>query len=149
MAIVNELTKIFERDLDRLKNEIQAFELEENIWRTAGRLPNSAGNLCLHLVGNLNTFIGNNIGKYDYVRKRELEFSVKDVPRQKLLEQVENVKNIVTASLSRIDDDTLETMEITHRLANEMTNTFLLVHLATHLSYHLGQINYLRRMLES
>ncbi|EMR04812.1 DinB family protein [Cesiribacter andamanensis] len=148
MAIVSELAKIFAADLERLKQEIEAFKLEENLWKSPPGLPNSAGNLCLHLVGNLNTFIGRDIGKFNYVRNREAEFSLNGVPRQKLLEQIEDVKRIVSASLSGIDDDRLQEVRIEHRLGNEMTNTYLLVHFATHLAYHLGQINYLRRMLE-
>lgn len=144
-----ELSKLFERDLDRLKHEIEAFDHENNLWRTTGNIQNSAGNLCLHLVGNLNTFIGNNIGNYPYIRDREAEFSTKDIPKQKLTEQIEHVKGIVKSSLSKIDDVSLEEIHIEHKLGNEMTNTFLLIHLAAHLSYHLGQINYLRRVLES
>lgn len=149
MPVTGEITKLFERDLERLKYEIEAFEHESNLWVTAGNIQNSAGNLCLHLIGNLNTFIGNNIGKYPYTRDREAEFSLKDVPRQALIEQVEKVKSIVRSSLTNIDDESLEEIHVEHRLGNEMTNTFLLIHLVAHLSYHLGQINYLRRMLES
>lgn len=149
MSMTVELSKLFERDLDRLKEEIEAFEHENNVWRTTGSIHNSAGNLCLHLVGNLYTFIGNNIGNYPYIRDREAEFSTKDIPRQKLTEQIEHVKEIVKSSLLKIDDSSLEEIHIEHRLGNEMTNTFLLIHLAAHLSYHLGQINYLRRMLEA
>jgi uncharacterized damage-inducible protein DinB len=146
--MIDELTKLFEQDLDRLKEEIEAFRQDRNLWKTTGNISNSAGNLCLHLVGNLNTFIGNNIGKFPYTRDREAEFSLKDVPKQKLIAQVEEVKEIVKRSLGKIDDATIEDVYIAHRLGNEMSNSFLLMHLAAHLSYHLGQINYLRRMLE-
>lgn len=147
--MTGELTKLFERDLDRLKQEIEVFKLETNLWSTTGSIQNSAGNLCLHLVGNLNTFIGNNIGNYPYTRDREAEFSLKDVPRQTLIAQVEQVKDIVKSSLGKIDDASLEAIQFEHRLNKEMTNVFLLMHLAAHLSYHLGQINYIRRILES
>ena len=149
MSMTGELSKLFERDLDRLKQEIEAFKDENNLWIIRGNIQNSAGNLCLHLVGNLNTFIGKNIGQYAYTRDREAEFSLKNVPRQMLLEQVGLVKDKVKLSLSKIDDDTLEEIHFEHRLGTEMTNTFLLIHLVAHLSYHLGQINYLRRMIES
>lgn len=146
--MISELIKIFERDLDRLQNEIMEFNQENNLWRTTPNIQNSAGNLCLHLVGNLRTFIGKNIGNDDYIRDREAEFSLKDVPRQQLLDQVKHVKTIVTSSLNQIDDDNIDNFHIEHILGKEMTNTFLLIHLASHLSYHLGQINYLRRVLE-
>lgn len=148
MPLISEITKIFERDLDRLQNEIKEFNQESNLWKTTANIQNSAGNLSLHLVGNLRTFIGKNIGNYDYIRNREAEFSLKDVPRQQLLDQVEEVKKILTSSLNQIDDDAIDNFHIEHVLGKEMTNTFLLLHLASHLSYHLGQINYLRRILE-
>lgn len=69
-----ELIKLFQRDLDTLKKEIQSFREEGDLWRTTGSIKNPAGNLCLHLVGNLNNYIGKNIGGTGYVRDRDAEF---------------------------------------------------------------------------
>ena len=66
------LNLIFERDLKKLKLEIEQYQAENKIWIVDKQIPNSAGNLCLHLVGNLNTFIGKELGGTDYVRNREL-----------------------------------------------------------------------------
>src|SRR5690606_16684771 len=97
--MIDELVKIYERDLDRLKNEIVSFQNEDNLWNIRGSIINSAGNLCLHLVGNLNTYIGKNIGGYTYVRNRDAEFSLRNVPRENLLQQITDVKEIVLSSL--------------------------------------------------
>jgi uncharacterized damage-inducible protein DinB len=144
----DEFIKIYSRDLDRLKVEINAFRMDGNIWKTKGDISNSCGNLCLHLIGNLKTYIGKNIGNYDYLRNRDSEFSLKDVPRQKLLEQIEETKEIVLKSLGQMRIEDLEGLHKEDVLGYPMSNRFFLIHLVAHLSYHLGQINYLRRVLE-
>jgi uncharacterized damage-inducible protein DinB len=146
--MIDELIKIYERDLDRLKLEIASFQNEDNLWEIRGNIINSAGNLCLHLVGNLNTYIGKNIGGYAYVRDRDAEFSLKNMPRENLLQQVTEVKETVLSSLKRMEKESLEEMHIENALGYPMTNSFFLIHLAAHFSYHLGQINYIRRVLE-
>ncbi len=146
--MIEEFIKIFDRDLDRLKQEMESFDQENNLWKTTGSVKNSAGNLCLHLVGNLSTYIGRNMGHYDYRRDRDAEFSLKDVPRRELIRQVEVVKNWVLSTLRKMDQEKLEETYVENVLGFPMTNGFFLVHLFGHLSYHLGQINYLRRILE-
>lgn len=146
--MIDELIKVYDRDLDRLKQEIGAFRQESNLWKTVGNINNSAGNLCLHLVGNLNTYIGKNMGHSPYVRDREAEFSLKDVPSEKLLQQVEETKAVILSTLKSMDKEKLEERHIEDSLGYPMTNSYFLIHLTAHLSYHLGQINYLRRILE-
>ena len=68
------LLKIFERDLIKLEKEIEAYSNEQNIWITTNEVKNSAGNLSLHLVGNLKAFVGNEIGGIAYTRDRKAEF---------------------------------------------------------------------------
>ena len=74
---IETLKELFARDLKRLRNKVKLYNNENNIWRVKKNIADSAGNLCLHLMGNLNTYIGNDIGKIDYVGNRELEFSLK------------------------------------------------------------------------
>ncbi len=146
--MVEELCTLFERDLQRLHKEIAAFGQEEHLWQTAGNVPNSAGNLALHLAGNLLTYIGDTLGKHSYVRNREAEFATKNLPKQELLGQIEHTKAVVHTSLQtlRAEDLALEYPE--EVLGYKMTTHFFLMHLLAHLSYHLGQVNYLRRILE-
>ncbi|WP_210488223.1 DUF1572 family protein [Rufibacter aurantiacus] len=146
--MIAELHKLYSRDLDRLKAEMEAFQLESNLWKTKGEVKNSAGNLCLHLNGNLRTYIGKNIGNNDYVRNRDAEFSLKDVPKRGLLAQTEETKTIVLSTLSQMRAEDLEAPHKEEALGYPMSNGFFLMHLLAHLSYHLGQINYLRRVLE-
>jgi uncharacterized damage-inducible protein DinB len=147
--MITELVQIFSRDLDRLKNEIDSFIKEPKLWKTTGGIKNSSGNLCLHVLGNLKTYIGKNMGGYDYVRDREAEFSLKDVPKQELLRQIEETQKLLVATLKQLLEEKLKEHYPEDVLGHEMTNAFFLVHLAGHLTYHLGQINYLRRALEA
>ena len=146
--LIETLKNLFARDLARLRNEIELYTKEENNWKVEEQIANSAGNLCLHLVGNLNTFIGKELGHTGYVRHRELEFSQKHVPRETLLAEISNTMNIVAKTLGSLDPAVLETKFPVKVFAEETTTGYMLVHLATHLSYHLGQVNYHRRLLD-
>ena len=142
------LIKLFIRDLKALKSEVNAYSNEENLWLLDAAIKNSAGNLCLHLVGNLNHFIGHDIGNTDYIRQRDLEFSLKDVPRIELIKQVDETMLVVEETLKSLTASDLQ-QEFKRRVFEDtMTTEYFLVHLNTHLAYHLGQINYHRRLLD-
>ncbi len=145
---IEHLKILFTRDLNRLRKEVELYNNENNIWRVEKNIANSAGNLCLHLIGNLNTYIGKEIGKTDYVRKRDLEFSLKNVPRTELLDKIDETIKLINKSLDKLDEGTLKN-EYPILVFEEKTSTeYLLIHLTTHLSYHLGQINYHRRLID-
>lgn len=146
--MLDSLKQLYERDLDALSKEIQSFENEKNLWATLPGISNSAGNLALHLCGNLNHFIGAGIGQTGYVRQRELEFSQKNVPLHELIENINNTKGIVIFTLDKISP---EELPLTYPVAlrdEAFSTEYFLMHLHSHLNYHLGQINYLRRILE-
>jgi hypothetical protein len=146
--ILESLQAIFNRDVKKLRTEIELYRKEENIWKVEGAISNSAGNLCLHLIGNLNTYIGKEIGKTGYIRNRELEFSLKDIPRPELLQKIEDTISVVNTALANLDEADLDS-EYSVLVFEEKTSVgFLLVHLTTHLAYHLGQINYHRRLID-
>ena len=146
--MITQLASIFSRDLDRLAAEITAYKQEQNLWQTVPGISNAAGNLCLHLIGNLNHFIGAEFGKTGYVRDRPKEFSDTDLPRELLLADIEKTKAVVQYSLSTIGDEDLKRMLPFMKGESEVSAEFLLLHLSTHLSYHLGQINYHRRIID-
>ncbi|HAH54871.1 MAG TPA: DinB superfamily protein [Flavobacterium sp.] len=146
--IVETLKLLFNRDLLRLKSEINLYNDESKIWIVENNIANSAGNLCLHLVGNLNTYIGAEFGKTNYIRNRELEFSLKNISKKELIEQIENTILIVEMSLNNITEDELKNEHPILVFDKKTTLEYLLIHLTTHLTYHLGQINYHRRLLD-
>ncbi len=146
--LIDTLIQLFERDLKRLINEIGLYKEESTIWKIEKGISNSAGNLTLHLIGNLNTYIGKELGGTGYVRNRELEFSTKFVKRDLLLEQLNATLEIVKNTISGLSNEDLN-LEYPILVFTEKTTTeYLLVHLTTHLTYHLGQINYHRRLIE-
>lgn len=142
------LIRLFERDLQKLANEISLYKDEDKLWLVKPGISNSAGNLCLHLIGNLNHFIGATLGHTGYVRYRDDEFSLKNIPRQDLLINIENVKLIVKEVLSSLPEADLQKDFPLEIFGKKDSTGFILIHLATHLTYHLGQINYHRRLLD-
>lgn len=142
------LKELFQRDLTKLKQEIAAYKSEQQLWYIEKGIANSGGNLCLHLVGNLKFFIGTQLGNTGYVRDRPLEFSAKDVPQEDLLRMIDETLTAVTQTLDKLTTADLEKIYPMNVFEKETTTGFFLGHLATHLTYHLGQINYHRRLLD-
>ena len=146
--LIETLKTLFNRDLNKLRQEIELFKNEKNIWKVEHEIKNSAGTLCLHLIGNLNAYVGKTIGNIEYTRDRDSEFSLKYVPRYELIDKIDKTIQIVNSSLSNLDENSLKE-EFPVLVFDKKTSVeYMLVHLSTHLSYHLGQINYHRRLLD-
>ncbi|MDH6251652.1 putative damage-inducible protein DinB [Chryseobacterium sp. H1D6B] len=146
--IIESLKSLYSRDLNKLKIEIEAYHNEASIWITDKNISNSGGNLCLHLVGNLNMFIGAQLGNTAYIRHRELEFSLKDIPQNELIEKVEATAAMIDSVLDKLTEENLKKEYPLEPLGYKMTTEYFLIHLFGHLSYHVGQINYHRRLLD-
>jgi hypothetical protein len=141
------ITNFFERDLDKLKEEINLFNNEQDIWKVKEGITNSAGNLTTHLLGNLNHFIGKTLGHTDYVRQRDEEFSVKNIPREKLISDINSVKETIKNTLHNLSEEDLQ-KEFPVKIQEQTFSTQnMLIFLLAHFNYHLGQVNYLRRMV--
>ncbi len=146
--MIDKFKNSFIKGLESLKTEISSFQKEESMWKLAPGISNSAGNLALHLVGNLNHFIGAQIGNTGYVRERDLEFSDKNVPRETILGSIEKTIGMIENSFKNLNDETLKTLLKLNTAGELKTGIEVLLHLLSHFNYHLGQINYCRRMLE-
>jgi hypothetical protein len=144
----NELSELFERDLLKLRDELNNFKSEENIWRKLDGISNTAGNLALHLVGNLSFLIGTQLGNTGYVRNREFEFAATGVPREKILSDIEELIGVLKNTIGNLTPAQLEAIYPLEFYGKKST-AFYLLHLYGHFDYHLGQINYLRRILEA
>ncbi len=141
------LTSLYERDLLKLKDEISAYANEADLWRKPGDMPNSAGNLCLHLNGNLQHFFGAVLGGTDYIRDRDAEFSQTGVSRETMLADIDTTREVVKNTLAKLTDDDLAASFPIEVFGHPMTTGWFLTHLSTHLTWHLGQINYHRRII--
>lgn len=146
--ITESIRSLFNRDLNKLKTEIEAYQNEENLWIIDKSIANSAGNLCLHLIGNINHFIGAQLGSTGYIRHRELEFSLKDVPRAELIEKIEATIAMIDSVLPQLSEEDAKKEYPLVVFESKMTTDYFLIHLVAHLDYHLGQINYHRRLLD-
>ncbi len=142
------LVEYFERDLLKLKEELSLYKEEASLWIVEKGISNSAGNLALHLIGNLNHFIGATLGNTGYVRERDKEFTNKNVPREKILSDIDSVTPIVLNTLNNLSNEDLDKTFPLEKHGKTLSTASMLLHLSTHLSYHLGQINYHRRLVE-
>jgi len=141
------LLEIFERDLNKLKNEISLYKDENSLWIVKKEISNSAGNLCLHLIGNLNHFIGAILGKTGYERNRENEFAAKNISSIKLISEIEKTIEVVCNTLNKLSAEDFEKDFPVQKHDKTVKTDFMLLHLLTHFNYHLGQINYHRRLI--
>lgn len=142
------LISFYERDIQKLIEELKLFRTEEDIWKTHGSIKNSAGNLALHIAGGLNHLIGATLAHTGYKRDRDSEFGTKGVPRTVLVAQLEELIPMIRKTLNSL---TQEQMEREYPIFFDKPGTsinYVVVQLLAHLNYHLGQVNYLRRTLE-
>ena len=147
--LIGVLKELYERDLNKLREEIALYTSDDDLWKIDGEILNPAGNLCLHLSGNLKHFFGAVLGNSGYVRDRDAEFAKKNVPRSEMLAGIDVTKNIVLSTLAELTEKDLDKPYPIEVFGHPMTTGFFLTHLATHLNWHLGQINYHRRLLAS
>jgi hypothetical protein len=141
------LIEIFERDLNKLKDEISLYKDEKSLWILKNGISNSAGNLCLHLIGNLNHFIGATLGNTSYVRNRENEFTAKNIPVKDLFNNIDSTIEVVKETLAKLSAEDFEKDFPLEKHDKIVKTDYMLLHLLTHFNYHLGQINYHRRLI--
>jgi uncharacterized damage-inducible protein DinB len=145
--MTRDLIKLFERDLQALVREIEAYSSEDALWLASGEIKNSAGNLALHLIGNLKHFIGVKLGNSDYQRDREADFAKKNIPRAQIIADLHETNAMIARVLGGLESAKLSETYPQEVLGYPMTTGFFLVHLHGHLNYHLGQVNYHRRLI--
>jgi Protein of unknown function (DUF1572) len=145
--ILPSVIAILDRDLRALRREIEAYPDEDSLWLTPAGVPNSAGTLALHLAGNVQHYLGARLGASGYVRDRPAEFARRNVPRSEIVQQVEAARKSLTAAASRLGESGLPT-EFPEVIGNLRFETGdYLIHLVSHFNFHLGQIDYHRRMV--
>ena len=140
------LITVYKKSLDKLKEEVLSYDDEDLLYKTSGEISNSAGNLAMHLTGNLRHFIGAVLGDSGYIRNREEEFSGR-FSVQKLVQDIEETTRTIEEVLGSLDAEKLSANYPQNVFGKEMGTAFFLNHLLGHLNYHLGQINYHRRLI--
>ena len=168
--LTENLAVLFERDILKLKTEINAYTDETQLWVTLPGTGNSGGNLCLHLLGNLQHYIGALLGGSGDIRNRPEEFSQKNIPLSEINKTIDHTIEVVTKTICSLSPEKLngiypekvldktftpEFLKALQALSpgkepdNSFTTEYFLLHLLAHLNYHLGQINYHRRFLQA
>lgn len=143
----DDVRRLMTRELEAFAREVELFPDDETLWRTVPGVANSAGNLALHVCGNLKHFVGGVLGGSGYVRHREAEFAARSGRREDVARQVRETAGVVSAVLTRLPREILDgPYPEVHDGAQLPCGTFLL-HLCAHLAFHLGQAGYLRRAL--
>ncbi len=145
--LTSDLSRLLNRELASLCDELRAYPDERDIWALPPGIPNSAGTLALHLIGNVRAFIGAQYGATGYVRDRPAEFSRRDVPRADLIREIEVAADEVTRALASFDQSLLPAPYPLEVGGLRIPTGRFLQHLASHLSYHLGQVDYHRRVV--
>lgn len=145
--LIEAVAAILDRDLQALAREVEAYPDDDALWRIADGLPNSAGTLVLHLAGNIQHFLGADLAGTGYVRDRPAEFSARGVPRLVLLGQIEAARSAVRAVVERAGQMALEAdfPEVVGGM--RVATGEYLVHLVSHFGYHLGQVDFHRRLV--
>lgn len=146
MSIGTDLSIIYKRELDRFAGEISSYANEADIWTTLGSQKNSPATLALHIVGNLMSYIGAELGDSGYIRDREREFSEKNISRPEILAKINECKNIIASVLEELEDRKMSEPypgQLAPYLKGFTTQAFLM-HLLWHLGWHLGQVYYHR-----
>lgn len=138
---------ILRRELGAVRRSVEAYPDDASLWAERPGLPNSGGTLVLHLVGNLQHFLGAVLGRSGYRRDRDAEFSRRDVARASLLAEIDAAQQAIERGLSALSDKAL-TAPYPEPIAGRTVATGdFMVHLASHLAYHLGQLDYHRRLV--
>ncbi len=141
------LLEFFERELHNVKEEINEYPEEATIWEIRSGIHNSAGNLCLHLVGNLHHFVGALLGNTGYIRQRDAEFILQNVSREVLFRSLDETIIMIKSTLQDFTDADFDKIYPLEKHGRTVTTRYMLLHLLAHLNYHLGQINYHRRLI--
>jgi hypothetical protein len=147
LSTSTDLAALFRRDLARLGKQIEAFPSDEALWQAHPAVTNAAGNLALHLEGNLREYVGRQLGNLPYSRNRPLEFSAKGLSREELGRRVADVHRTIPGVIEALSPQQLA-MEYPEKVLDAaMTTAQFLIHLYGHLNWHLGQMDYLRRIV--
>ncbi|HEX4963189.1 MAG TPA: DinB family protein [Thermoanaerobaculia bacterium] len=147
MDLISDLRRIVLRDIDTVRREIELYPDDESVWREVPGLPNAGGTLVLHLAGNLRHYFGAVLGRSGYVRDRPAEFATRGVPRQELVALIAAAHAEVGEALSHLDPALLDEPFPEPVRGVTFPSGLFFLHMAVHLTYHLGQLDYHRRMV--
>jgi uncharacterized damage-inducible protein DinB len=120
---------------------------EQEFWARPVEPGNSVGHLVLHLVGNLNHFVGAQLGGTGYVRDREREFTeAQPPPKEEVLRRLDETVAMVRRVVGGLS---AEQLAAPHPEGRFGTVYETLVHLLAHFALHRGQMSYIARLVKN
>ena len=144
---IEHIHHIMIRELRGMKNELLAYQDERDIWRSVPGLPNTAGTIALHVAGNLQHFVGAQLGTSGYFRDRDAEFGRREVSVAEIVDELDKTIAALDATFARLEEKAMDRPFPQEIAGVRPTVGEFLVHLVAHLAYHLGQIDYHRRCI--
>jgi uncharacterized damage-inducible protein DinB len=146
-AMTDDMRRAIVRELEAFAREVELFPDDETLWRTLPGVTNSAGNLALHVCGNLKHFVGAVLGGTGYVRDRPAEFATREGRREDVVRQLRETMDVVSRVLPDVPPGTLAAPFPEPHDGVQLPCDRFLLHVCLHLAFHLGQAGYLRRAL--
>lgn len=147
MDYIGTISALLQRELRALRRELELYPTDEALWATPPGITNAGGTLAIHVLGNLRHYVGDRLGGTGYVRDRPSEFAVRGVPRERILAELDRAVEDVRASLERLDPARLEQPYPDVVGGHRVETADYLAQVAVHLAYHVGQLDYHRRIV--
>jgi hypothetical protein len=94
--MTDDLSRLLVRELETFAREVELFPDDESLFKTLPGVANSAGNLGLHVCGNLQHFVGAVLGNTGYVRNRDAEFAARSGRRDDLARMLRETAAVVS-----------------------------------------------------
>lgn len=143
----DDLRVVMVRDLRALAREVSAYPTDAQLWQPLPGITNTGGSLALHLAGNIRHFFGAVLGGSDYVRDREREFNGRGIARAEIVAEIEIAIAEAERVIPTLTPATLAAPFPVEFAGRRAPTARVLAHLCSHLAYHLGQIDYHRRLV--
>jgi uncharacterized damage-inducible protein DinB len=136
-------------ELEQLRDAVRALVeplAERELWAKPVEPGNSVGHLILHLSGNLNHFVGAQLGHTGYRRDREREFTEASPPAKPVL--LSDLDAAVATFRRVVGGLSAEQLGAPHPEARLGPVLPALLHLVAHFALHRGQMSYLVRLIK-
>ena len=135
--------------LEQLRDQVRTLAeplSEQEFWTKPLDPGNSVGHLVLHLTGNLNHFVGAQLGGSGYVRDREREFTETQLPSK--VDALQKLDDAVTMFRKVVSSLSAEQLAAAHPEARFGVVMNALIHLLAHFALHRGQMSYIVRLVK-
>ena len=147
MLLLTSVGFVLLREIESVRASVEAYPDDASLWKPMPGISNVGGTLVQHIAGNLRHFLGNILGGVPYARDREAEFSNRSATKAELVALMTETRNAIAATIPKLSNEVLEKPFPLQIAGRTVSTADFVVHLASHLAYHLGQLDYHRRFV--